>query len=95
MDYETVNATIMAMERNTNPDYSFAVRLYSRNDDFVCEACHALEGEYFNEAIYLLPEPPFETCENAFLDGECGCRCWVHGYRVLDREEKYAGVNTP
>jgi hypothetical protein len=30
MDYDTINATIMAMERNTNPDYSFAVRVYNR-----------------------------------------------------------------
>jgi hypothetical protein len=94
MDYDTIDATIMAMEHNTNPDYSFAVRAFNRNDDFVCKACQALEGVYYNEAIYQLPEPPFENCENAFLDGGCGCRCWVHGYRVLDREGKYEGVST-
>ena len=95
MAYDTVNATIMAMERTANPDYSFAVRVFNRNDDFVCEACQALEGVYYNEEIYLLPEPPFENCENAFLDGQCGCRCWVHGYRVLDKEGKHMGVMNP
>ena len=89
MGYDTVKETIRAMERNTEPDFSFVVRVYNRNDDFVCKACEALEGVYYNETIYQLPEPPFENCENAFLNGKCGCRCWVHGYRILDTEGQY------
>ena len=44
MGYDTVKETIRAMERNTEPDFSFVVRVYNRNDDFVCKACEALEG---------------------------------------------------
>ena len=82
---KTINQVKKSMQ--VHPDVAHVVRVFTCNDQFVCEACRKLEGSHYNEDIFKLPDP------NDVCSRELGCRCWFSwstaiGHELPERTEE-------